>query len=129
MSDTIHGNTCFCAYSLKIYMKAQKHECFHVFSHSSLTLTGFTVSSPLRSQLHDVIWRSIPGFPPFYARSTRPQGNEAITHSYWPFFLALNGFVCFFPANINSLLMLHTLRSYMMLYNIYIVNEFDIDAN
>ena len=26
------GHTCFCTYSLKIYMKAQKHACFHVFS-------------------------------------------------------------------------------------------------
>ena len=24
--------TCNCAYTLKIYMKAQKHACFHVFS-------------------------------------------------------------------------------------------------
>ena len=31
--EKIHGNMhVFCAYSLKIYMKAQKHACFHVFS-------------------------------------------------------------------------------------------------
>ena len=29
---------CFCAYSLEIYMKAQKHACFHVFSPFSVHL-------------------------------------------------------------------------------------------
>ena len=39
--EKIHGNThFFCAYTLKIYMKAQKHACFHVFS-------------PFRAHLYD----------------------------------------------------------------------------
>ena len=32
MSTKWRKHACFCAYSLNIYMKAQKHECFRVFS-------------------------------------------------------------------------------------------------
>ena len=35
--EKIHGNTCFCAFTLKILHESTKHACFHVFLHLELT--------------------------------------------------------------------------------------------